>query len=188
MTSPDLKRSSFEAVANSMVGKELQQVSYYGIDYDLRKPWWYEEDFGLDSVEFGVDLVFHDASILSVAWGMEFSQWNLSINNFSLAKDRKAATVIDVTTISRWSERIHQKITSVTTYWSYWIQGAGHHLYYPQDLRLEFESGLSAYLSVSQPVPDHGLIPASDQISIIFDEKVAERFQHGPYAPYEGAS
>lgn len=145
----DTSRSLLEAVANSMVGKHLQQVLYYGLDYDLRQPWWYDEDFDLDSVELGVDLVFDDASTVSVAWGMEFSQWNLSINNFSLAKDRGAATVVDVTAVSRWSERIHQRIASVIIYWSYWIERGDQHLYYPQDLRLEFESGLAAYLCVS---------------------------------------
>lgn len=184
MNSSDAKESTkitdFENIVMRLQGRRVMRVYYYEIPYETGAPSWNRDV--MDTLDFGLELEVESGQIFSITWGDEFVQYGISISENSLTMNVIDVRVWDVTMASRWSSIIGQMIVDIDTYWS-WVESDDERQYYPQDIRLVFESGQSVFLSAAQYVEDSDeLLGFADEVTVIFSDDVARHYRVGPYA------
>jgi hypothetical protein len=192
----ELKRYSFSAMIRSredyekevlaLVGKQLKDVVYYELRYELDTPLYSCYPQVGHILDFGCDLRTTDGDVFGLIWDGEFFQYGVGITRCSLSHQLADPRIWDATREAEWTPLIGQTITGVKVYWS-WVQYEGEleRHYYPQDVELKFGNGFLVYISSSQYSDEKdALWGASDDIAIIFGSESAERYGVGPFAEY----
>ena len=175
-------RSEYEKAVSCMVGKQLQRVRYFEVDY-ASETICSLSPFDGDQLDYGCDLEMSDGTIFGIIWDGEFHQYGVGVFSASLAEQLTEPRRWDVTHSSGWTALIGQSIVKVTIYWS-WVESvAAGRVHFPQDLELEFESGTLVYLSASHyDKKKDVLCGLSDDISVVFGIALARKYRIGPYA------
>lgn len=167
-------RAEFERTLQKLVGRTIQRVSYFEILYEDGKPRWKQESDSFDSLDFGLQMNLDDSSTFSVTWGAEFTQYNLSIHQAPLGfVDGESARQWDAQ--QRWRERglLGTPIVGARAIWRPADSPDGSD--YPQDLRLELESGAVVVISAFESRGGEPNIGMTDNITVFFDEAEAQR-------------
>lgn len=181
MNAPSGTRERFEAQVASLRGKRLSGVRYFEIYYTGGQAGW-DTWPAFDTLDFGLDLITDDGQILGITWGTEFIQYGLSLVDGSVQATVVDAAVWDVGTQSRWASLLGQQVTGSILYWREDDILDPH--VYPEDLELRFATGTRVFLCAQQYLPESDMFfGMSDQVSVFFDEDVAQRYRVGPFAP-----
>ena len=173
-------RAEFEQTLRQLVGRTIRAVAYFEIPYEDGQPMWNRESDVFDSLDFGLELTLDDGSTFSVTWGTEFTQYNVSIRRDALRfVDGESARRWDVQ--QRWRER-RLLDTPIASARAVWVATDPHeHDEYPQDVRLEFESGGVVVVSAFECRTGEQNWGMVDHITVFFDEADADRKVHGAY-------
>jgi hypothetical protein len=174
-------RADFERVLQQLVGRCIEAVSYVEIAYERDgRPMWNRDSESFDSLDFGVQMTLDDDSTFSVTWGAEFTPHNVSILRGPLEFSEGSSTRRwDVG--PRWRERrlLDSPVISARATWLPADPPNGRE--YPQDVRLEFESGAVVVLSAFEFRAGDRNMVMMDNITVFFDEVEARRRVHGPH-------
>lgn len=193
------KQTQYEQRVAAVVGRCISTVRYYEIAYEESQLYWDNGQF--HSLDFGLDLKMEDGCRFKISWDSEFYQYEISLSEGSLA-DQLAESVAmwDVSNHPKWKPLLHNEIVDAKVYWS-WVEfttwqkqdSLGRHLRqlfqkperrdYPQDVELVFASGGRAFFSAAQYLKDEDkLFGMSDEVTVIFSDEVAARYEVGSYA------
>ena len=172
-----MDRNTFELKCQELVGHIVTQVMYYEIEYQNGEQFW-NRDPRFDSLDYGLDLMTKDGEVFGIIWDNEFFPYGVSIKNEPLlGKHVINASIIDVSTSSRWSEILGQKIVQAKIVWSWVKEGNGKEkIYYPQDLVIQVESGQEVFISALE-IENGRPHPIADHITVMFDRSIAATFQ-----------
>lgn len=177
MPSISMNKSDFENQFRDLIGKRIERVRYYEIEYqDIENMWSYDDRF--DSLDFGLDFLTNDNSLFAISWGSEFYQYGISPDRNNLPKSDGYRS-IDVTKTSRWCDFLKISIADVKIAWS-WILESGlfkKKIYYPQDLILSFDNQGKIFISALQIENDDSFMGMTDNITVFFDDETANKFK-----------
>lgn len=140
--------------------------------------WQAEPEF--DSLDFGLDIEMVSEKNFSFTWGSEFYQYGISLKAENLSQIVPDANKIEVTNISRWTDKIGLSIVDAKITWS-WVKESGlfkKKIYYPQELTLTFSDCSKVIISALEIREDEPLSLA-DNITIFFNEHTAKQYLNG---------
>ena len=176
----NMKRKEFENQFKAFIGKRINRVIYYEVNYKDEKQYWnYNPSF--DSLDFGLDLIMETDESFGIIWGKEFYQYGISLIKKSLRNELNQSKAIDVSTISRWKNLLYNEIESFQVIWS-WVREVGlfkKKIYYPQDLVLNFKNQQKVYISALEIQENDAVMRMSDNLTIIFDSGTAKQYKVG---------
>lgn len=171
-------RTDYEAMLQQLVGRSIRALSYFEIPYEVVEPMWNRDSESFDSLDFGLEMLLDDDTIFSVTWGTEFTQYNVSIRREPLQfADAHSARRWEVS--ERWRARhlLDSKIVSARASWLAAFPPAPAE--YPQDLRIECESGSVVVISAFEFRRGEISMGQMDNITVFFDEAEARRLVDG---------
>lgn len=166
----------------------IERVLYYEIAYEGGTPERTRYGAIFDSLDFGLELQTVDGQSFYIVWDGRCCQYGLTLELGSLANELGTFAVWDVTGASRWQHVLYQPITAVNIYWLR-VEEDSDKIWCPDTIELIFESGQRVFLVAAQYFREHDyLFVLSDELVVIFDEAVAQRYQIGPFAngPWRG--
>jgi len=176
------RRLDFEESFRVLEGRALKRVAYYELDYGTGEPNWRVDKGQLHSVDFGVELETEQGEVYSITWDRTFAQYDLCLMSGSLAQRFPSVPRWDVTAEQPWSDVLHRPISKTILYWSAWIEPNGDHLYYPQDLELDFHPDQRLFISVLDHHRDNDtLFGGTDNIAVTYNDETARRHRIGPF-------
>jgi len=175
-------KSDFEKICSDVISGSIIGVNYVNIsgmtDFNLFS------DSSFDSVDFGVELEMIDGSLLSISWGTEFVQYGISLRKYRLNEVFNNVSTLDVGRRSRWSTLLSVPIRHISIYWHVLISN-GISKEYPQDLEIAFDSNKTVWIGARVYIPkEDALLPFSDEITIIFDDEIAQKYHMGKYSQH----
>lgn len=183
----DRKHIAFEQHVNTLRGHSIARVRYFEIDYDSGEPSWNYSSTLFDSLDFGLELEMEAGELFSVTWNNHFYYYGIDVWQHQLMGPDAQYKMWDVTHESRWSSLLHKPIHEVIVYWAWNEDMQKQKTYVPQDMELRFVSGKRLWLSAATYMKDRdALFPMCDEVTVIFDDDVAQRYQIGQFRDYLG--
>ncbi|WP_299411418.1 hypothetical protein [Acaryochloris sp. IP29b_bin.148] len=180
-------RDQYDAVAQKLVGLEIQRVTYFEIEYGTDEPCYLHQPEIGHFLDYGLEFKTRDDGFRTFFWDGTFYQYGIGIFPHEAKCEVTTSRQWDVSATSDWRPFIGSMITSVDVFWSWASESVtddeAFRTYYPQDLRLSFSCHRHIYLSASQYMDlSDRLWAMSDDILVVFDETVAQKYAIGPYA------
>lgn len=129
--SRNVTRIELEARLQRLVGRTLTGVCYFEIDYGTPNPTW-SDDWGVDSLDFGLQLILDDGSRCNLSWGGEFAQYGISLEA-PVAESARRIRSAEVSESSRWHTLLGRRIGAVRVYWCLAEEVDSPGREYPQD-------------------------------------------------------
>lgn len=170
--------NQYEKPIRELIGKSIQDVNYYEIDYG--EPMWDETEY--HSLDYGIELVTADELHYYFIWGNEYTQYGIKFRKGNILTEfstGNGAKRYNASSNSKWTELIDKKINSIESCWSYWhLANDKKRTYYPQDLRIEFENGKEIWISALEITDDH-IIGMQNHLTIVFDQNTADKYKIG---------
>ncbi len=179
-------QADFDANLNRLIGFTIDRVVYFEIDYQDGRPYFRDHPETGHFLDFGVQLIDPTGRSSCITWDGTFFQYGLGVFVDTPSVDALSGLSYDVTDDPEWAPFLGRQIDNVDSYWK-WVADSmatdANRTYYPQDIRMTFNSGRSVYLSAAQFLNDSGkLCGMSDNVLIVFNDDVAARHQLGPWA------
>lgn len=176
MNSGPTTRAAFEQRLNRLVGRRVRAVYYFELPYP-EGPQWARESATFDSLDFGLELDLDDGCKVSITWGHEFTNYNVSILDGPL-EWAEGAPVPAWDARDRWRSLglLDAPITSAHATWMPRMRPEGGD--YPQDIRLAFEGDTVVVISAFESRGADFKLPMMDHITVFFDEAEANRLLH----------
>lgn len=173
-------RLKLDGHVRSLIAQRLSSVAYFEIAYDGSERVW-NRDPDFDSLDYGLELRFHNGDACWITWGSDFYTYALKID-VNTQEDRGRMRERDVSHTSRWQSLVGQEIVGTQIYWDWQRVGSDPPRWGPQDLELTFQGGAVVFVSSLVIEPGHDAFGHTDTVTVIFDERVARRYRVGPFA------
>ena len=172
----DTEIANYESLTSHLIGKAIKKVSYFEIDYG--EPTFEQSDH--HSLDYGLQLETDNGEAYYMIWDSQYFQYDLKFKRGTLRQELNPDAKIschDVSESNYWSDRVGQKLKSIRSYWSYVMtDGKPNKKYYPQDIELTFENGLSVVVSAIEIRQDGQVSGMADHISVFFDSETAKKY------------
>jgi hypothetical protein len=88
---------------------------------------------------------------------------------------------LNVSSHQQWAPLLNSPIVQVDAYWQ-WVEEE-QALTEPLDLVIRFQHGQCLFVSAGYFDGKRFMVSTGDNLVVVFDERIAEQFQLGPYAP-----
>jgi hypothetical protein len=166
-------QEEFEGLARQLIGRELQHVTYYEIDYgpEQTEPMWARESPRYDSLDHGLTLHLDNGDLFSLIWGWEFTQYGVWLIHGPLTLGAGARCW---PADERWARALGKRIADTRVYWLP-ADAPGCPLY-PQDVAIHFSNDVIVTVSAFESRGPGFHCGMMDNITVFFDEEDLRRF------------
>ncbi len=194
-------RSSYEVRLRSFEGERVNRVVYFDCRYEVENGVFTTDVVPFHRLCFGLELHTWTGRILGLIWGSEFAQYGLDLFEETIGTqlDGAGSQSWDVSENEAWTNIIGQSIVSIEVYWSWYANNVtdeqiknpdnipdGLKRHYPQDIVISFDPDTKVYIAASIYLAESDMLfPSADEITVIFDKTVAQKYRIGPFAANE---
>lgn len=183
---------AYRAYRNAVIALRdhaLVRVTYVTGGGDDEPDWtWASTDF--DVLDQGVEVETATGARFAIPWDHTFAGYGLTVLAGAFAQLLAADANVgnwDVSTSARWQPVLHTPIDDIRIDWLWsWERKNGAHVKVPYTFELDFRSGMRTFLVAAAYFSDRDdLFPMTEDVVVISDEAIAERYGIGPYGSAE---